>query len=135
MAIFGGLSKHFNFGLLLLRIGLGFMMIMHGYPKLFGGVEKWTAVGGAMKNLGIHDFPHFWGFMAAFAETIGGLLFMLGFLFRPAAFLLLFTMIVAAVLHLSNGEGLMGASHPIEAAVVFLAMFIIGPGKYSVDRR
>jgi len=135
MALFSGLSKYTNTGLLILRIGLGFMMIMHGYPKLMGGVEKWTAIGGSMKNLGIHDFPHFWGFMAAFAETIGGLLFLVGFLFRPATFLLLFTMIVAAIMHLSNGDGLMGSSHPIENAIVFLAMFIIGPGRYSIDKR
>lgn len=135
MAILGNLSKHTNTGLLIMRIGLGFMMIMHGYPKLFGGVEKWTAVGGAMKNFGMHDVPHFWGFMAAFAETIGGLLFLLGFLFRPATFLLLFTMVTAAAMHLGKGDGLMGSSHAIELGVVFLAMFIIGPGRYSIDKR
>lgn len=87
-----------------------------------------------MAALGIHDFPTFWGFMAAFAETVGGLLFLVGFLFRPATFLLIITMLVAALRHTKAGEGIMGASHAIELGILFLAMFIIGPGKYSIDK-
>lgn len=135
MAIFGKLSKYSSLGLLLMRLGLGFMMIMHGWPKLSGGMEKWKGVGGAMSNFGINEYHHVWGFMGAITETVGGLLFLLGFLFRPATLLLLFTMITAAVMHLSNGDGLMGSSHPIELGIVFLAMFIIGPGRYSIDKR
>lgn len=134
MAIFSKLGKYNNFALLILRVGLGFMMVMHGYPKLFGGPEMWGKLGGAMSNLGITYAPEFWGFMAAFSESVGGALLVLGFIFRPAALLLFFTMLVASMKHLYAGDGLMGSSHSIELGIVFFAMFILGPGKYSIDK-
>jgi putative oxidoreductase len=134
MALFSGLSRHNHFGLLLLRLGIGAMMIYHGFPKLKGGPDMWHKIGGSMANLGVHDFPTFWGFMAAFAECIGGLLFLIGFLFRPACLLMLTTMAVAAMHHFHAGDGWGGASHALELGVVFLAMFIIGPGRYSIDK-
>ena len=134
MAIFSSLSRYQSTGLLILRLGIGAMMIVHGYPKLFGGTAMWTKLGASVRPFGLHDFPAFWGFMAAFAETVGGLLFLVGFIFRPACLLLLITMSVASAQHLRTGDGLGGASHAIELAVLFLAMFIIGPGKYSIDK-
>lgn len=133
MAILSKLSKYHHTGLLLLRIGLGAMMIAHGYPKLKGGPEMWTGLGESMNNFGIHSGYIYWGFMAAAAEGIGGLLLLIGLWFRPATFTLLCTMIVAATMH-TKEEGLMSGSHAIELGVVFLALFIIGPGRFSVDK-
>lgn len=135
MAVFSKLGRFTDFGLLVMRAGLGFMMILHGYPKLFSGPEKWGKLGGAMSNLGITYAPEFWGFMAAFAETIGGALLLLGFFTRPAALLLFFTMVVASMKHLYAGETVMDASHSIELSFVFFALFIIGPGRYSIDKQ
>ena len=133
MAIFSRLGKYQQTALLILRVGIGIMMIYHGYPKLLGGPGKWASLGKAMHSLGLHDFPAFWGFMAAVAEAIGGLCLIVGFCFRPACLLLLITMIVAAMKHL--GSGPFGeATHAIELGVVFLAMTLLGPGKYSVDK-
>ncbi len=134
MPLFTKLGKYNNTALLLLRIGIGAMMMMHGYPKLSGGVEKWEKLGGAMAAIGIKVLPTLWGFMAAITESIGGLFFLLGLFFRPTSFFLLFTMVVATAMHLKDGENIMDASHSIELAVVFLSMFIIGPGRYSVDK-
>ena len=44
-------------------------------------------------------------------------------------------MIVAALVHFSKGDGVNGASHAIELAIVFFGLIFIGPGKYSVDKR
>lgn len=134
MPLFSSLSRYHHAGLLVLRVGIGAMMILHGYPKLLGGPEKWAKLGGSMAAFGIHDSPAFWGFMAAFAEGVGGLLFLIGFLFRPATLLLMITMAVAAMHHINDGEGVMGGSHAIELGILFLAMFIIGPGNYSIDK-
>ncbi|OSZ78859.1 DoxX family protein [Chitinophagaceae bacterium IBVUCB1] len=134
MAFLTKLGKYNNAALLILRLGVGFMMILHGYPKLSGGAEKWEKLGGAMASIGIKFVPVVWGFMAAITETVGGLFFLLGLFFRPTSFLLFFTMLVAAAMHLSSGDGIMDASHAIELGIVFLAMFIIGPGKFSVDK-
>ena len=127
------LNKHRHIGLLILRIGLGVMFIIHGAPKLFGGPEKWSGIGMAMKNLGIGFMPAFWGFMAAVSEFFGGICLMFGLFFRPACILLTMTMLVAAIMHLSNGDGFIKTSHSIEVGIVFLSFILIGAGKYSLD--
>ncbi|GAA4387116.1 hypothetical protein GCM10023186_32430 [Hymenobacter koreensis] len=123
-----------DLGLLLLRLGLGIMFVLHGYPKLMGGPEKWLGLGGEMKYLGIQFAPTFWGFMAAVSETIGGQLLLLGLFFRWACVALLLTMIVAAISHIGAGDGFGGYSHAVESAVLFLALAFIGPGRFSVDQ-
>lgn len=135
MAIFDTLGKYRNTGLLILRVGLGVMMMVHGFPKLAGGPEGWTGLGGSMKVIGVDFLPVFWGFMAAVAEGVGGLMLVLGLFFRPANMALVFTMIIAALVHFGKGDGLSGASHAIELGFVFFALIFIGPGKYSVDKK
>ena len=135
MAALSSLSKFKNTGILLVRIGLGVMFIMHGYPKLLGGPELWKGIGGAMGEVGITFLPLLWGLLAALAETLGGLFFLLGIFFRPVALILAFNMLIASLHHLSAGEGLQGASHAIEIGIVFLGFIFIGPGKYSIDKR
>ncbi|MFN0255017.1 DoxX family protein [Pedobacter ureilyticus] len=135
MAIFDTLGKYRNTGLLILRVGLGAMMMVHGLPKIMGGPEMWTGLGGSMKVIGINFLPTFWGLMAALAEGMGGFLLLLGLFFRPVNMLLAFTMMIAALVHLGKGEGIMGASHAIEVGIVFFSLIFIGPGKYSVDKR
>lgn len=135
MAILSTLGNYRNTGLLLIRIGLGILFVMHGLPKLEGGPARWEAVGSAMGEIGITFLPMFWGLAAALAETIGGLLFVLGIFFRPVALILTFTMLMAALRHLGAGDGLKGASHAIEIGIVFLGLSFVGPGKYSVDKR
>ncbi len=133
--ILTGLTKYRDFGLLLLRVGLGAMFIfVHGWPKIVGGVERWKALGSAMQHLGIRFAPEFWGFLAAAAEFGGGILLVLGFFFRPTCAALAFTMLVGAVMHYKTEGTLFAAAHPIELGVVFLALLLIGPGKYSLDR-
>ncbi|OAQ38557.1 DoxX family protein [Pedobacter psychrophilus] len=135
MAYFSKAYNYKDLGLLIGRIGLGGMMIFHGLPKLMGGPEKWEALGGSMQSLGITFLPTFWGFMAGFAEGIGGLLIVLGLLFRPAAILIILTLIVAAASHFAGGDGWKGAAHAIETGLAFFVLFFVGPGKYSVDKR
>jgi putative oxidoreductase len=123
-----------DLGLLILRIGIGIMFIWHGWPKIAAGPEMWEKLGGQMGLLGIHFLPAFWGFMAAFAEFFGGILLILGLFTRPIAFIMAFNMFIAALTHLSNGDGIGGASHAIELGIVFLAIMIMGAGKMGLDR-
>lgn len=124
-----------DLGLLILRIGIGVMFMIHGWPKIAGGMEMWTGLGGSMSNLGIEFAPAFWGFMAAFAEFFGGLLLAWGLFFRVTNLLLVFTMIVAALVHLKGEDGFGGASHAIEAGILFFSFLFIGPGRYSLDEK
>jgi len=128
-------DKLIHLGLLVLRVAIGISIFLHGLPKLTGGPEMWTQIGGSMSLLGINFAPTFWGFMAAFAESIGGILFALGLFFRPATLLLSGTMIVALVVHFSQGDSFMVYGHALDLLIVFVATLITGPGKYSFDAR
>lgn len=135
MALFASLGKYRNTGLLIIRLGLGIMIMLHGYPKLLGGPEKWEAVGGSMKYLGISAAPGVWGLLAAATETFGGFLLLIGLAFRPVCLLLTCTMIVAATMHLKTSTDYMTASQAIEIGVMFFGMAFLGPGKYSIDKK
>jgi putative oxidoreductase len=133
--IFHHFDKYRDTGLLILRVGIGIMFMYHGFPKLTAGPELWTNLGGALSNLGIGFAPTFFGFMAALSEFAGGLLLLLGLFTRPACFFLFITMVVAALMHLTGGDSFGEASHAIEAAILFVSLIFIGPGKYSLDER
>lgn len=135
MAMLSNLGNYKNFGLLVIRLGLGAMFIFHGLPKLEGGPEAWKGIGSAMANVGITFWPVFWGFMAALIEAGGGVLLILGLAFRPVCILMLINLIVAAMFHFHKGDGWMGAAHAVEDAIMFAGLIFIGPGKYSVDKR
>lgn len=122
-----------NFGLLLLRLGLGAMFIWHGYGKITGGPELWIKIGQATSAVGIHFAPKFFGFMATLSEFGGGICLVLGFLMRPACLMMAITMTVAASMHLTHGDGLAVASHAIEVGIVFYSLILIGPGRLSLD--
>ncbi|MET0263859.1 MAG: DoxX family protein [Rariglobus sp.] len=128
------LDRWSDFGLLVMRIGIGTLfMLVHGFPKLAGGVDKWESVGRAVSYLGIKFGYAGWGFAAATAETLGGLLLILGFAHRPAALALFVTMVVAAIWKHYPFAGWDASAHPAAMAAVCLGLFFTGPGKYSLD--
>jgi putative oxidoreductase len=128
------LSQYRDIGLLFLRLGIGTMMVFHGWPKLAGGIHEWEKLGKAMGALGINVFPVFWGFSAAMVETVGGVLIVIGFCFRPVTILMTFNFIVATVLIYKTSHQFLEWSRPAEMLILFFSLIFIGAGKYSVDR-
>ena len=128
-------ENHKNIGLLIIRLGLGIMFIYHGYPKLIAGKTAWIHLGSAMKYVGITFAPMLWGLLSAVVETLGGVLLIAGFVFRPVCAFMIINLIIAAAMHFGQGQGLEGAAHPIEDAITFLGLLFIGAGKYSVDKK
>ena len=133
MDIFQGIVKdRINVGLLLLRVFSGYLILVnHGFGKITAGPSRWEKIGG-MESFGIDFFPTFWGFMASFSESFCGLFLVLGIFTIPASFLLSVTMFVAAFGHVIDGEN---AEKAFVFGAMFLAVMIMGPGKYSLDRK
>lgn len=138
MTILKKMELPWDIGLVIIRLGLGAsMLIFHGYGKITGGTALWEKIGSSMQVIGIDFLPIAWGFMAAFSESICAVLIMIGVLFRPAALLLAFTMLIAILKHVTlpggaAGAGWSGASHAIELLVIYVGLFFIGPGRYVV---
>ena len=69
--------------------------------------------------------------MASLSESVGMVFVIVGLFTRPAAFLLLFTMLVASVNHIVDGK------FPELALMYFFVMLVLsiisGPGKISLD--
>ena len=125
-------EKYYDEGLLVIRLtfGLGFIYF-HGWSKLVQGPERWERLGGTMSNIGI-DFGHtFFGFLAAFSETVAALCIALGLFFQPMLALLGFTMIMATLSHIASGRGNPG--NAFKFAGICAGMIFTGPGKYSLD--
>jgi putative oxidoreductase len=135
MALFSNLGNYKNFGLLVIRVGLGIMFIYHGFPKLMGGEKTWEQLGTSTKYVGVHHWPVVWGLLCAVVETFGGFLLVLGLAFRPVCLLLLINLIVAAASQFGSGGGLQEAAHAIEDAIMFAGLIFLGPGKFSVDKK
>ena len=143
-------------GLLLLRIVIGGLFVLHGYPKLFGGPGKAVPAkaarhlgpgfGQAMERGGVSNFkgsvertgvpmPHLMAWVAALTEFVGGGLLVLGWLTRPAALLLCGNMGVA-IGRVHWKTGLMGqGGYELAVALLggLLAIVFNGPGAISID--
>ena len=121
-----------SYSLLILRVIASLMMIInHGWNKILAGQEKWNRLGTALTDfIGIDFMSVFFGFMAAFSESIGMVMVIFGIFTRPAAFLLLFTMFVASMNHLVDGKF---PELAIMYLIVMLVLLISGPGKFSLD--
>jgi putative oxidoreductase len=122
-----------HIALLIIRVSFGIFYIVHGWPKISGGTEAWAGLGGSMEILGISFLPVFWGFMAALAEFGGGILLVFGLFTRPVAALMLFTMVMATLVHVTQGDSINAIMNPLKGLVVFAALIISGAGRFSVD--
>ncbi|MEM1128296.1 MAG: DoxX family protein [Bacteroidota bacterium] len=123
------LDRYRDFGLLILRIGIGIAFLFHGFPKLVGGADVWARLG---ENAGLAFAAVPAGFIASFAEFFGGICLILGFMMRPMLVLLLGTMIGASYYHITAGSS---HWHSTELAILFFSLMFIGPGTYSLDER
>lgn len=133
MGAAGGVNN-LNFGLLILRLGVGIMMLCHGWPKLISGSQTWNGLGQAMGVFGITLAPVFWGFMASVAEAVGGVCMAAGILFRPFCAMLVISMTVAAAMHIHKGDAFGVYSHALVLVFVFIGLLITGAGSIALGR-
>ncbi len=115
---------------LLLRLWLGGMMILHGYGKVFGGVDKLTE---RVESMGF-PAPELFAWAAALSEFGGGILLIIGLFTRPAAIFVFFTMFTAAFIrHFDDPFGKKELA--LTYMVLALVLLIAGPGRFGMDRQ
>jgi len=67
-----------DWGLLILRLGMGIIFLAHGWPKLPGGPMGGPAgFGGFLKQMGV-PLPTFFAWVVVLLETVGAALLILG---------------------------------------------------------
>jgi len=127
-----------SWGLLTLRVPVGIIFLAHGAQKLFGwfGGYGLEGTGGFFTSVGLEP-GYLLALLAGSAEFFGGLALIAGFLVRPAAAALAFTMLVAIfAVHIEGGLFL--ANNGYEFALALLAASVAllfnGGGRLSVDR-
>jgi putative oxidoreductase len=118
--------------LLAMRLTLGTIMSVHGYHKVFGDLRHFAHMVGGM------GLPAWLGYVSAYTELIGGLLLLVGFLTRPAAFAICINLCVAIwKVHLHNGllgsPDRPGFEFPLAAATLAFALIFLGAGPISID--
>lgn len=115
--------------LLVLRLALGIVMTAHGYSKVFGGLHHHAQF---VASLGL---PAWLGYVSSFAEFVGGLLVILGFLTRPAALAICIDLAVAIwKVHWHNGlRGQGGYEFPLALAAIAFALIFFAAGPIAVD--
>ncbi|THV58305.1 DoxX family protein [Flagellimonas alvinocaridis] len=118
-----------HLGLALLRIVPSVFMLTHGYPKLLKLINGNTEFA---NPFGIGEAPSL--FLAVIGEFICPLLMIIGFKTRWAAIPTAITMAVAAFM--IHGADPFGTKEKaLLFFVVFVVIFLLGPGKYSVDKK
>jgi putative oxidoreductase len=125
-------------GLLILRVVVGALFVGHGTQKLFGwfGGHGMEGTAGFMESIR-YRHGRLAALLAGLAETVSGLLLILGFVIPLAAAGIIAVMLNAmATVHfrsgLWNANG--GIELPLLYAVTAAALSFTGPGSFSLDR-
>lgn len=125
------LPKSPDYGLLILRVALGFsMLLLHGRGKMLNfstTVEKFPALFGLPANVNLG--------LAIFAEVVCSALLIAGLFTRFAALVLAATMGSAFFfVHKSALVGEQSGELAMVYLVAYVALLFTGAGKFSVDR-
>ena len=122
-------SNNQNIALLILRIGFGVMMLTHGVPKLLNMVAGDFSFA---DPIGIGETPSL--ILAVLSEVVFPILVIIGFKTRLSAIPVIITMAVAAFI-IHGADALETKEKAILYLVGFIAIALLGAGKYSVDKK
>jgi putative oxidoreductase len=124
-----------DIGKLVLRLTLGILILFHGIAKLRTGVS------GIEELLQSHGLPWLLAYGVFIGEVLGPVLVLIGLYTRVGALFIALNMVFAiALAHTSQlADFAESGGWALELQGMFLftaiAVALIGPGKFSIDRR
>jgi len=124
-----------DLGKLVLRLTLGILMLFHGVAKMRNGV---SGIEGLLQS---HGLPWLLAYGVFVGEVLGPLLVLIGLYTRVGAVFIAISMLFAfGLAHTSQLTDIAtdgGWALELQGFFFFtaIAVFLIGPGKYSIDRR
>lgn len=139
-------ATRYDYGLLVLRLGLGLTLLYYGCQKSFG----WFGGLGYIAQLDVYrsiGFQTWVGNLAIAAELLGGLLILIGLATQMSAFGAGAVMVMAVIQIVRTpdiGTAVFRTGDPLQASRFFLspmllvcalALLIMGAGKFSFDAR
>jgi putative oxidoreductase len=118
-----------DFSVFFLRVFSSLFMLTHGYEKFMKIISgDWSFA----DPIGLGEPSSL--FLAVLAEFFCSILLIIGLFTRPALFILGTTMtIIAFIVHKSDPIG--DKEHALLFLIIYIAILIIGPGKFSLDNR
>jgi putative oxidoreductase len=119
---------------LIIRVAVGWNLLMHGYPKFLNGPSE--AALKAYADLGFTP-PTFWFWASASIETFSGIALILGLFTRFFAAAAAIEMLIITITYWGNGFGWMrrGYEYVLLWGLVCFAIALRGGGPYSLDRK
>ena len=126
-------KNSFDWAILILRVIPSFYMFYYHGLKKISSTASWEWLGkAAMSVIGIEFGFIFFGFLAALSEGVLVWLVFFGIFTRFSSLFVIVTMFFASVYHLVDGES---AESALIYLTIYLVIFILGPGKYSLDEK
>lgn len=132
LSAFNQRVNHAELAKLLLRLSLGGLLFFHGWHKLMVGTA------GIQGMLTAHGLPGFIGYGVLIGEVVAPVMIILGILCRPAALVIIGTMVVAWLLAAVDKTFQLDAvgAWAIESIAFYVLMSLVllflGGGRYSV---
>jgi putative oxidoreductase len=118
-----------DLSLLIVRVLIALTMLTHGTPKLMKFTENSPLSFEDPLNIGV--VPSL--LLAVFAEFICSIFILIGLFTRVAVVPLMVTMLIAAfVVH--KADGFAEQEKALIYLMVYFFLFVMGSGKYSIDR-
>jgi len=119
---------------LIIRVAVGWNLIVHGYPKLLNGSND--AILKAFADLGYNP-PALWFWASAGIETFAGISLILGLFSRFFAAAAAIEMLFITITYWGNGFGWMrrGYEYVLLWGLLCFAIALRGGGPYSLDRK
>ncbi len=129
-----------SLGLLLIRLAIAMVFLYHGSQKLFGafGGPNYQAFAKFLAAKHV-PMPMESAILSGCAEFFGGLVFLVGTGLRLISIPLAFNMVVAVLMTAPNGFNVSnkpyaGCEYPLTLLFVVVAMGLLGPGEFTLDR-